>query len=230
MPLQMPVPNGPLATRADLQEWLETYYPYAPQEIAKRYSFELNAFTPWETAAVIFTDSQYVCPTQRSARWLTAAGMDTFVYRLEYAPSTFYLPSRIMFLEGFCSDFSWCKNISLADPGVGHSADVYLLFNDPRMNATDHRVSHTMLNYWANFAGSANPSGGVAKVPSWPSFLPGNITMRIGEKSGAKANLRQSYCDFWAHTPSGWLPVPPSPAPSARAPSPAPAAKEPVIV
>merc|ERR1711959_179681 len=96
MPVQMPVPNGPLATHADLQQWLKTYYPYAPKEIAKRYNDELNVLTPWETAAVIFTDSQYVCPTQRSARWLASAGMDTFVYRLEYAPSTFDLPGRIM--------------------------------------------------------------------------------------------------------------------------------------
>merc|ERR1719359_1458565 len=136
--------------------------------------------------------------------------MDTFVYRLEYAPSTFDLPARIMFLQGgFCADFAWCKNVSLTQPGVGHSADVYLLFHDPRLNATDRRVSKTMINYWLNFADSAKPSGGDAKVPSWPSFLPGNITMTIGEKPAPRASLRQSYCDFWAHTPSGWLPVPP---------------------
>ena len=52
MPLMMPVNNGPRATRADLQLWLQTYYPGAADAIAKRYKSTLDTFSPWETAAV----------------------------------------------------------------------------------------------------------------------------------------------------------------------------------
>jgi carboxylesterase type B len=207
MPLLMPVNNGPKATRADLKQWLQYYYPGAVDAIATRYKSSLEALSPWETAAEIYTDSQYLCPTQRSARWLAEVGVKTFVYRLEYKPSIFDVPASIVFQESWCPDFSRCESVGMVDPGVGHSADVYLLFNDPLMNATDFIVGHEMVRYWMNFAGSGNPSDGNAWVPPWPTFLPGNTTMALRTKSVPIANLGRQYCDFWAHVHSGLPPT-----------------------
>lgn len=36
------------------------------------------------------------------------------------------------------------------DIGVGHSADLYLTFNDPRLNATDTKVGFQMIDYWVS--------------------------------------------------------------------------------
>jgi hypothetical protein len=46
----------------------------------------------------------------------------------------------------------------MQDIGVGHSADVYLTFADPRLNATDRAVSHTMVDWWVTFARTGNPN------------------------------------------------------------------------
>eukprot|EP00928_Gymnodinium_smaydae_P019966 TRINITY_DN176_c0_g3_i1.p1 TRINITY_DN176_c0_g3~~TRINITY_DN176_c0_g3_i1.p1 ORF type:complete len:618 (+),score=28.48 TRINITY_DN176_c0_g3_i1:63-1856(+) len=197
MPSQMPVNNGPQATRVDLQKWLETYYSHAASAITEVYSGALNVLSPWATAADIFTDSQYLCPTQRSARWLAAAGANVFVYNLAYQPSVFEAAARIVFQKAWCSDYSRCENVSKVDPGVGHGADVYLVFNDPGLNATDIAVGHTMIDYWLNFATFGTPSSRGAKVAEWPTFLPGNITMSLAHPSMHLANLRRSYCDFW---------------------------------
>lgn len=207
MPLMMPLNNGPQSTRPDLHQWLQDFYPSAVEQISKQYSSELETLTPWEVAATIYTDSQYLCPTQRSARWLAEVGADTFVYRLEYKPTIFDVPARIVFQEMWCSDYSMCDNVSMVDPGVGHSADVYLLFNDPRMNALDFTVAHKIVDYWMNFASTGNPSEGNTEVAAWPTFMPSNSTMQLAPDSASTANLRQSYCDFWADIKSGLPPL-----------------------
>jgi len=204
MPIMMPVDNGPRATDADFQTWLSTYYPGAEKAIADQYSKELTqGLSPWETAAVIYTDSQYLCPTQRSARWLKRVGAQTFVYRLEYSPSIFWHSGRLVFQQYWCADYSRCRDVSLADPGVGHSADIYLLFNDPSLNETDVGVGRTMIDYWMNFAKSGDPSMGKSNVMPWPAFSRDNTTMSLGPRPKTLSNLRQSYCNFWEKIHSG---------------------------
>ena len=38
-------------------------------------------------------------------------------------------------------------------------ADVYLVFNDPKLNRTDKLVATSMVNYWQNFAVSSSANG-----------------------------------------------------------------------
>lgn len=214
MPIMMPVDNGPRATAADLHRWLQTYYPGAADNISRQYNLSGGAtglsdgLSPWETAAVIYTDSQYLCPTQRSARWLSGIGAKTFVYRLEYQPSIFAAVGQLVYQTSWCADFSRCAISTLADPGVGHSADVFLLFNDPRMNATDFVVANTMIDYWLNFASSGNPSVGDGEAAEWPTFLPDNVTLQLRQSTKSAENLRRTQCDFWEHIAAGIVPPP----------------------
>merc|ERR1719446_1854602 len=95
----------------------------------------------------------------------------------------------------------------MVDPGVGHSADVYLLFNDPHMNEADFVVGHTIVDYWMNFASSGNPSKGKADIIAWPTYSSGNNTMVLRPSPAPVANLRGRYCNFWAHARSGNPPL-----------------------
>ena len=59
--------------------------------IPTRYATELATIQPWKVASKIYTESEYLCPTERSANWLTAAPMATspwkdnvYSYRLTY--------------------------------------------------------------------------------------------------------------------------------------------------
>ena len=36
--------------------------------------------TPWAALSAILSDPSFVCPTRRTARWATAAGMPAFAY------------------------------------------------------------------------------------------------------------------------------------------------------
>jgi para-nitrobenzyl esterase len=206
MPAAQPVGNGPQATLLDFHAWLQRYYPGAVDEITKQYSKELNTLSPWETAAAIYTDSQYLCPTQRSARWLSDIGVQAYVYRLEFKAAVFDVWSKLLYQELWCTDLSRCENVSMVDPGVGHSADVYLLFGDSHMNQSELSFGLRMVDYWMNFAGSGNPSDGNAAVPTWPAYLPGNTTLALRPKSALSADLRLSYCEFWEQIDSGNVP------------------------
>lgn len=74
---------------------------------------ELNG---WQLASAIYTDSQYLCPTRRSARWLTEKGrgiQDTYAYRFEYQPSVYPAVGRTLYWWQWCENFSLpCANIT----------------------------------------------------------------------------------------------------------------------
>jgi len=210
MPLLMPMPNGPLSTRDDFTTWLGEYYPEASTKILELYGSELASLGAWKTAALVYTESQYLCPTQRSALWMSKVGTPAFVYRLDYKPSIFDIAASFVFEEMWCSDYSHCSNITAQDVGVGHSADVYLLFDDPRLNFTDHQVAHTIIDYWQNFALSGSPAGLRADgtvLPHWPMYEPLNATMLLSPQPVATDGLRQHQCNFWLSAHSG---LPPS--------------------
>jgi hypothetical protein len=128
MPLVSPVRNAPFSSRADLKDWLELYYAgLDADQIISMYEPDIAAASPWEGAAKMYTDSQYLCPTTRSARWLDARGdRATYTYRLEHAPSFFgEIGTHVFWRSGWCGDYKRCANLTAVPIGVGHSADVH---------------------------------------------------------------------------------------------------------
>jgi len=211
MPIMMPIANAPLSSHADLVQWLHDYYPCVEGKVGQMYQKDLAALGPWGTAALIYTDSQYLCPTQRSAQWLADMGAATYVYRVEHKPSTYR--GDLLYQTAWCEDYSRCPNATALDVGVGHGADVSLLFNDPRLNADDQQVAYAMIDYWQNFAASFNPNAGVGShasdpaLPQWPDFGQANTIMTLTRIPIAASQLRAGYCNFWAHTDSGLPPI-----------------------
>ena len=102
--------------------------PDLPGRILKLYKGA--AKTPWEIATLIYTESQYLCPTARSAQWLRASGRVTndnvFVYRLGYESSAALRDSRFYYWLKWCQFWKLkvCSNATMVDPGVGHGSDV----------------------------------------------------------------------------------------------------------
>ena len=113
--------------------------------------------------------------------------------------------------------------------GVGHSSDVYLLFNSAKvgLNATDKLVGRTMIDFWHSFASTGVPTSGAAAVatidisgseaihasvmgsarsaaPAWPEYNPANSSMLLDINSSVATNIHTSRCAFW----SGLHPVP----------------------
>eukprot|EP00729_Bicosta_minor_P008810 gene8810-30552_t len=183
MPLIAPVPNGPNATVEDVKSWILANYGDLGRavglnstalvaEVCKLYATELASTQPWKVASQIYTESEYLCPTERSARWLTSPPPaapspwkdNVFTYRLTYAPSNMIVNGEIIYWYAWCTDLIPCKNMTAEQVGVGHSSDVYLLFNRAKvgLNATDREVGHAMIDYWQGFAATGNPSSPIS--------------------------------------------------------------------
>eukprot|EP00035_Acanthoeca_spectabilis_P010267 m.181953 g.181953 ORF g.181953 m.181953 type:complete len:611 (+) comp14969_c0_seq4:103-1935(+) len=210
MPSSMPVPNAPDSTMSDVAVWLGENYPTVDVKAAlELYAPDAKHLDPWQTASLMYTDSQYLCPTRRSAQWLTGAFHlpNVYVYHLEYKPSVYQQIGLAQYWWVWCQHYAICSNMTKEDIGVGHSADLYLTFNDPRLNATDTKVGFQMIDYWVNFAHTGEPStppltSHTANVSPWPSFRTGgqNTTQRLDLVSGPVTGLRDTYCDWWDAT------------------------------
>lgn len=202
MPVTMPVRNAPHSSRADLLEWLQTNFgARAAATLAALYADDVAAEGAWAAAANIYTDGQYLCPTQRSARWLSRAGVPrVFTYRLEYAPAIWDTFGQLVYWQNWCARYAQCANATAQQLRVGHGADVALLFNDPRLNASDQQVARIIIDYWAGFFAAGDPNAGSARLPHWPaSNRSSNATMRLmGPAPLAQHGaLRQRKCAFW---------------------------------
>jgi carboxylesterase type B len=214
MPFNTPVPNAPISSLGDVRAWLSDNAPYdatpdLPGRILEVYRGA--AKTPWEIATLIYTDSQYLCPTARSARWLRKSGSvandNVFVYRLDYESSTSRKESEFYYWLHWCQYWKLkeCRNATMVDPGVGHGSDVGLVWMFPRLNTTDFGLAKTYVDFWQNFAASGNPNGnngadGVGAfgtTPAWPRYGPGNETLVIDEKSRVQTNAERERCVFW---------------------------------
>lgn len=205
MPLTQPVPNAPDSTEIDLKQWLrEGYRTDYPGDFVTTvlglYKEELSTIGPWLTASRIYTDSQYLCPSQRSARWMTTAERDVFVYQLSYAPSTLVLTGYLIYLVMWCEDFLPCANMTKYPIGVGHTADLPLLWNSKDLNTTDKDVSAKMIDYWQTFAATGNPNAAGSGAAVWPSFTDKNTTMDLNQVPTALPNYDRVRCLFWDAT------------------------------
>ena len=91
MPVTMPLNNNVNATVADYHDWLKVNFGNLSRQVDRLYAGVLSVLkSPWHTASTIYTESQYLCPTARSARWLSSSKVgnmtDVYTYRLTYVP------------------------------------------------------------------------------------------------------------------------------------------------
>jgi len=201
MPLQMPLDGAPTTSLPQLLHWLHEYYPsYNHSAILQHYLPLYPRY--WEAAAAIFTDSQYYCPTRRSAEWLVASqkvdGNKVFVYQLGYAPSFLGVVSEILYWYEWCPRWPLpCKQMA-QHMGVGHTADVPLVWGGPKaiLNATDQQVSRQMIDLWHGLAHTGWPSS------LWHSYAVANETAQLAIRFSLVHNGKAEECAVWAHARS----------------------------
>ena len=131
---------------------------------------------------------------------MTTAERDVFVYQLSYAPSTLVLTGYLIYLVMWCEDFLPCANMTKYPIGVGHTADLPLLWNSKDLNTTDKDVSAKMIDYWQTFAATGNPNAAGSGAAVWPSFTDKNTTMDLNQVPTALPNYDRVRCLFWDAT------------------------------
>ena len=160
---------------------------------------------------MIYTDSQYLCPTSRSARWLIQSGVvqddNVYTYRLLYAPSMAQGSARFLYWLDWCHPLQLkpCLNATRTSPGVGHGSDVPLVWWANKLNATDVALAQHFADFWQNFAQSGDPNGDtdraraldVAPLPKWPRYKEDESTLLLGVQSQVQSQVEGARCEFW---------------------------------
>ena len=106
---------------------------------------------------------------------------------------------------------SWCQNLllpgcrnSTIPTGVGHAADISLVWNSKSLNATGQHVARDASSFWQTFAASGHPHGPPGR-PAWPAYGARNSTMVLDVNPHVQENLDSTRCDFWDQThPVPW--------------------------
>lgn len=151
---------------------------FAGQGAAIAQQYPDTAYGSWQSAAITAVgEGLFNCPTRRTARALTAAGVPVFLYHFTQAPKSL-----------------------LGDLGAFHSSELPFVFGNAYLGITlddqQQQLSHTMQGYWGTFATSADPNGGGA--PAWPKYDAAtdqdlDLDLTITTQTG----LKKDACDFW---------------------------------
>ena len=204
LPLADAVPHAPNSTLSDLTSWLSSQTPYSSHVavILQEYASDIKRIGPWRTACLIYTESQYLCPSERSAKWLLASKQvhnnNIRLYRLMYEPSVASSENEFLDWLYWCTTLSIpCANASKYIHGVGHGADIPLVWYSPRLNKTDVVVANQVVDYWQNFASNSGDPNGGGGLTHWPMYSNGNATLMLDRVSSAGLNVGQRRCGFW---------------------------------
>jgi len=202
MPSDKPVPGAPWTSEHQLRDWLQKQWPQYVDEIIALYpasQFHGRA-RYWEVASKVYTDSEYTCPTRRSARWLLDSGRvsndNVFVYQLLYEPSYAIWTGLGVFWWNWCKLLLPCRAMYLRF-GAAHGVEVPLVWAERSLfNSTDAKLSRRMVEWWQRFAGSGTP-GSAEGTPNWHAFGLRNETMTLSPMPEVVPGPRRELCDFW---------------------------------
>eukprot|EP00049_Salpingoeca_infusionum_P011926 m.210889 g.210889 ORF g.210889 m.210889 type:complete len:549 (-) comp15054_c0_seq7:267-1913(-) len=177
----------PSANVSDYETWLNNFFtqPLAAKVLAKYPA--TTASTPFLTASRVFGDAAMACPARRAARWLTAAGIPTYLYHF----------TRLL------------EVIKLAEPGYGviHASDVPVVFRTKLalFGQGELAMSDAVVSYWTNFAATGNPNKPGPNNPSapavkvtWPTFTQGKSDyLQIDVPISSETDFMGDFCEFW---------------------------------
>jgi len=217
MPLTTHVPDEPYTSKSMFLEFLnETYGPGLLGALESLYpaAEEAGSVAWWEALARLYTDSQYICPTARTARWLAQSGRvpanKVFVYQLRHASAGFASVGEGNFRKKWCEkgpdgEPRPCNRSRAVPVGVGHGADLSFAFPGMRgahyklTKKTDFEFARQVVRWWHNFAVAFDPNEAGDLSNPWPPHLERNQTMLLEpDSSRPLAALQQRVCDFWA--------------------------------
>lgn len=166
----------------DLTALMNAYFPGHGAAIAGRY---LNAGypTPMLAAEAAIGDGIFTCPTRRTARSISQAGANTYLYRYTHPAAT---PFQAFGLGAF------------------HGSEIAFIFRNPYLginvnsdgNATAQQLSTQMMGYWSHMAQHGNPNGRGSRP--WKKYVSATDEHKVLDvEISASSGLRSADCDFW---------------------------------
>jgi len=175
-----------------------SYYPYlqnryGPGAAALNSLYPPSSYaSPWTAATAIIADSDFSCPARRTARWLTSAGINVYLYFFTHV----------------------IEEIAIFEPsfGVFHGSELFFVFNVPDgfydyipvyLTGAERNLAYNFVDYWTQFATSGNPNSPLTVM--WPQYTNStdqNINLNL--QVTVQQNLKKVNCDWW-DTVYTWL-------------------------
>jgi para-nitrobenzyl esterase len=135
--------------------------------------------SPATALAVMTSDEMFTCPTYESAKLLSRAGRDVYLYRTEQV----------------------LENLSNRWMGAFHTSDTAFVFGNDhtqaRLGPEDRRFAQTVMSYWLKFSKTGNPND--EDLVFWPkvSSDAGNLMVLKEPVHVSTGAPRAKQCAFW---------------------------------
>eukprot|EP01125_Pyxidicula_operculata_P001530 TRINITY_DN11392_c0_g1_i1.p1 TRINITY_DN11392_c0_g1~~TRINITY_DN11392_c0_g1_i1.p1 ORF type:complete len:527 (-),score=75.10 TRINITY_DN11392_c0_g1_i1:76-1656(-) len=143
---------------------------------------QLPSYESMMSAAI--TDSQFVCPTRRLVRALSAQSVPAYLYRFTYNPG-------------------WADTGILGDY---HTVELDFVFGNAwppvvhSFNQADIAMSQTMMDYWISTIFNGNPN---TNVPlKWPVYDNTYPILRFDQPLMVEYDFAADVCNFWDSVPN----------------------------
>ena len=169
--------NAPPVTKEQHAAYVKEHYGDLGPKLLEVYTIErhkdLNAIQ-----CQMFGDFLMVAPTRAQARALVEAGAHGFLYQFTRGTGSSAL-------------------------GAYHSSDIAYVFGHVdgagaagRFDATDRKLSATMMDYWVQFARTGDPNRD--GLPKWPEYTPEEDQhLELGDAVKAGDGLHADACNVW---------------------------------
>jgi carboxylesterase type B len=185
-------PKGVAMTEAGYAGFMEGHFgTKLGAEIVARYP-SADYSSPFWAAVDAFGDVAMTCPARETARLLSAAGVDVYLY-------FFVHELNVLRLLGKHDDL-----------GVFHGSELFFVFDKSigLVGPDEHTLAANFGRWWTTFAATGSPvAADAAGQAEWPRYSAKNDTLlRIdaGSASAPYRGLKQAACDWWlqGHYPS----------------------------
>lgn len=166
-------------TDAEFEAFVEGLLPGHGADIVANYP-SADYGSPQAAATAALGDAVFVCAARRTARALSAAGVDTFLYHFTFKPGS----------------------TLLGDLGSFHSAEVKYVFGNPTqllpgaLSEEETTLSESIMGYWSRHADKGDPNGEGAL--EWPSYSAAtDQSLHLDTTLSTETGLKKDLCDFW---------------------------------
>eukprot|EP01090_Pellita_catalonica_P013810 TRINITY_DN3357_c0_g2_i1.p1 TRINITY_DN3357_c0_g2~~TRINITY_DN3357_c0_g2_i1.p1 ORF type:complete len:138 (-),score=19.15 TRINITY_DN3357_c0_g2_i1:104-517(-) len=126
------------------------------------------------------------CPARRTARWLTAAGKNVYLYFFTHV----------------------IEEVNLVDPSIGvfHGSELLFVWDVPNglydwiipvvLTGGERKLAHHFVDYWTQFASTGDPNS--SSAPVWPKFAnASDINLNLDLEITVQTGLKRDVCDWW---------------------------------
>ena len=174
-----------VSDQAGYKAWAETKFgPDLAAKVMKTYPIS-NFANPWKAAVAAFGDEAMSCPARETARLLSDAGVNAYLY---------YLTHEL-------------KVINLFDEKIGvfHGTDLIYVFGKSiaLWGNEDETIASAFGDWWTSFATFGAPITSInGHNVEWTPYSRANDNhLNVDSTSTMKSGLKKSYCDFWDENP-----------------------------